>query len=511
MIDRNKFFDAFPAGNYAISGWLRLMAFQESREVETAAIQTRQGHAILVNPDFVARYAHTPERQVTLVLHELMHLLLGHQLRPVTKLDNFVFDAVINAMLCRILRDRAYWSLFTSYYSANKFPECLLRPPRHFEPGRPVLSPRRLSGPAFARLRAIYRDLYGEYGATYTDLREELMKCASSQLHLDGLYRFPPETGEGLNNSGSRPQPAGGRQGQGEGQESGEGTSRELESWEGAWEESPSVYAPLTGVPLLGNHPVGECCSAKVDFYWLRCMEVVLHSLVDAARGRSPYGRETTFTLPPHPARERENTIRVTRLIEKVAREGHVRARKFYEDRIRATTVLPALDRKSNILRFLGLQPLLYAWEVPVRARFGIEKVHLYVDVSGSVFDYIPSFFLAVLGCRDLVQPEVHQFSTVVAEAKWEELHRGKVKTSGGTDINCVLEHMLRHRIRRAVILTDGEVGAPRSEFTRLLEESVIGVALTPHGYKYYLERHVRHWEQLQALGGAQVTMEPDD
>lgn len=510
MIDRNRFFDAFPAGNYAISGWLRLVAFQESREVETAAIQSRAGHVILVNPDFVARYASTPERQVTLVLHELMHLLLGHQLRPVTKLDNFVFDAVINAMLCWILRDRAYWSLFTSYYSSSDFPECLLRPPEDFEPGRPVSSPRGLGGRARAGLRAVYRDLYGEHGAAYSDLREEFMKSTSNQLHPCGLW-LPSLGAMEIDNMGRNlASGAGDRQGLEE-QECAVGGRGKLKPRDKTDEEQPSVYAPLDGVLLLGDHPVRERSSLKVDFDWIRSVEAILHPMIEAARGRSPNGFGAVFTLPPHPERERENTIRVTRLIEKVAREGHARSTKFHEERIRTPTVLPALDRKSNILRCLGLQPLLYTYEAPVRSRFGLEKVHVYVDVSGSVFDFISSFYMAVLDCRELVQPEVHLFSTAVSEAAWEGLLRGEVKTTGGTDINCVLAHMQRHRIRRAVILTDGDVGHPRSEFKRLLEESVIGVALTPRGYKYYLEKHVRHWENLQAPSGAGVREEPDD
>jgi hypothetical protein len=494
MIDKSRFFDAFPAGNYAISGWLRLMDFQETHEVKTAAIQSRGGHVILVNPDFVARYAPTPERQVTLVLHELMHLLLGHQLRPVTKLDNLVFDAIINAMLCRILRSRAYWSLFTSYYSANRFPECLLRPPANFDPDRPVSSPRGLRGPAFNRLRAIYRDLYGKCGATYSELRGELMKYGSELLCRDMRGGSISDMDASFRCYGWRVKGKEACVGKEDEQE----TEGELDSNCGE-NEVPSICQPLTEVPLLGDHPVQERDLAKEDFDWFRHINVVLHPMLQTVRGRFPFGVGATFALPPHPATERENTIRVTRLIKRVAKEGHLRARRLHLDDIKAATALPALDRKSNILRFLGLQPLLYTWEVPVRARKGIDKVHLYIDVSGSVFDFISSFYMAALRCRELVQPQVHLFSTSVAETGWQDLLLGEVKSTWGTDINCVLEHMRHHRVRRAVILTDGAVGHPRSEFTRLLENSVLGVALAPQGYRPYLEKHVRHWEELQA------------
>lgn len=498
MIDKNRFFDAFPAGDYAISGWLRLLAFQESDQVETAAIQNRGGHVILVNPDFVARHAPTPERQVTLVLHELMHLLLGHLLRPMTKLDNLVFDAVINALLCWTLRERAYWSLFTSYYSDSRFPECLLRPPADFEPGRRVSSPRGLSGPEFAQLRAIYRDLYGEYGATYSGLRESMTELLSNWLFPPG-GRYSTGKIKGHRNADTIPS---GALRDGNGQmachRQGKGQSRSPAPLNETKRDLPSVFEPLAEVTLLGDHPVRERGFQDLDFDWLRCVEVVLRAATRTARGRSLSRCGTLFTLPPHPARERENKIRLKRLIETVAKEGHVNSRKFREDdRIRTASVLPALDRRSNILRFLGLQPLLYTWEVPVRARGDIQKVHCYVDVSGSVFDFISSFYRAVLGCRELVHAKVHLFSTAVSEAAWEELLRGRVETTGGTDINCVLEHLQRHRIRRAVILTDGDVGHPEPEFERLFKETVVGVALTPDGYRHSLEKYVRRWAEL--------------
>lgn len=511
MIDGNRFFDAFPAGNYAISGWLRLMAFQESREVQTAAIQSGRGHVILVNPDFVARYAPTPERQVALVLHELMHLLLGHQLRPVTRLDNLVFDAVINALLCRMLRDPAYWSLFTSYYSANHFPQCLLRPPANYEPDRPVSSPRGLSGSEFTRLRAIYRDLYGEHGATYTELREALVEFTSTRsCHLQPPP-FPGGGGaRGASTAGGKAQPSPGDDDLEEPRPEdgpGRGGSRGVRSRR----KPPDLFAALGSVPLLGEHPVRADALAEAEPEWLQCLKASLQALIQAAGGRSPFGWRAEFTFPPHPGTERRHTILLRRLIERVASGGHALARKYHQDRIRTAGVLPAIDRKSNILRFLGLQPLLYTWDVPLKTRVGIEKVHLYVDVSGSVYNFVPAFYQAVLGCRALVHPKVHLFSTVVEDATWRDLLRGRLKTTGGTDINCVLAHMERHRIRRAVILTDGNVGHPQPGFTPMLQSSVVGVALTPSGYRGYLRDHVRHWENLQAPWPSEVAEETGD
>src|SRR3546814_20421854 len=66
-----------------------------------------------------------------LVMHELHHVLLGHTtLFPrVTRIQNFVFDAVINGIVCRMFPEKDHTAFFTDYYDAGEFPQCLLRPP----------------------------------------------------------------------------------------------------------------------------------------------------------------------------------------------------------------------------------------------------------------------------------------------------------------------------------------------------------------------------------------------
>jgi hypothetical protein len=155
---------------------------------------------------------------------------------------------------------------------------------------------------------------------------------------------------------------------------------------------------------------------------------------------------------------------------------------KRYESRQRSISAVPALDRRSNVLRCLGLQPLLYGWEMPMPERGGVEPVHVYVDVSGSVEMYIPGLYQAVLQSAPLVYPRVHLFSTIVRTITLGDLHRGICETTGGTEINCVLAHMQRERIRRTVILTDGYVGFPSEKYRDMLRWCHIGVAITPQG-----------------------------
>ena len=52
----------------------------------------------------------------------------------------------------------------------------------------------------------------------------------------------------------------------------------------------------------------------------------------------------------------------------------------------------------------------------------------------------------------------IQGFSTQVHAVTRAELAAGRFRSTGGTDIACVARHLLRERVRRAVIITDGDV-----------------------------------------------------
>ena len=70
-------------------------------------------------------------------------MLLGHTtLFPrLTPAHNFVFDAVINGVLCRMFPSPAHTAFFTDFYRDDLFPECLLRPPRDWPRGTKAAAP----------------------------------------------------------------------------------------------------------------------------------------------------------------------------------------------------------------------------------------------------------------------------------------------------------------------------------------------------------------------------------
>ena len=55
---------------------------------------------------------------------------------------------------------------------------------------------------------------------------------------------------------------------------------------------------------------------------------------------------------------------------------------------------------------------------------------------------------------------------------------KGIVRSTGGTDIACVAEHIATNSIRRACVITDGWVGKPCGRHFKTLSRAKLGVAL---------------------------------
>jgi predicted metal-dependent peptidase len=62
-------------------------------------------------------------------------------------------------------------------------------------------------------------------------------------------------------------------------------------------------------------------------------------------------------------------------------------------------------------------------------------------------------------------------FSTTIEDIPLADLKKGKVSTTGGTNISPVTAHMIKHKVKKAVFLTDGFVGSVPGEHQRKLRK----------------------------------------
>ena len=420
----DRILDCFPSGSYALGALLRLLDIVESDDVPTAAVECRAQPRLLVNPSFVAQYANTPEKLLMLVMHELHHVLLGHTtfFGASTPVKNFVFDAVINGLICRMFPQERYTAFLTDYYDSASFPECLLRPPPRWPDSYSTpTAVREFPKETRTTIEGLHRALYSDGGATY----KEVFDVLPTQLSDGGVG----------------------------------------------------------DVPLLGDHSAQSAMDGGIEQRSPLLFDVV-RSIVeqwpqppDPIKGRSL--AEILWSDTVERVRQPSARAVLRGLIRRIATTGAGgRRRAMGAFQFDTQQPLPSFDRRTSVLRALGHAPLLHAGSITTRRliRAG-ERVHIYVDVSGSMTAVKGPLYGAVHDCRNEVHRQIHLFSTVIADISPSQLSRGVCRSTGGTDIACVAEHMARERITRALIVTDGYVGAPRGAHRATLANATLAVA----------------------------------
>lgn len=128
---KRRLFSVIPTSSLHMMEFLKLMDIRfVEEETKSAAVTCTSRPELLLNKAFVDAYCKTNEHLFMLVMHELYHIILGHThlFKRHTDIDNIAFDAVINAILCRMFPGEEYVSFFTSINSDETFPGCILRP-----------------------------------------------------------------------------------------------------------------------------------------------------------------------------------------------------------------------------------------------------------------------------------------------------------------------------------------------------------------------------------------------
>jgi len=262
----------------------------------------------------------------------------------------------------------------------------------------------------------------------------------------------------------------------------------------------------LQGVTLLGDHrdeSDGASSAGQLEIRSPALLSEVRRIVerwpqpTDPIRGRSlanELKRIAVKIVPP------SNATRLARLLQRVgANSQHGCLPGIRPLPHPVETPLPTMDRRSAVMRSLGAQPMLHRTTVPTRRMApSSDRVHVYLDVSGSVTGMVPALYGAVLACGPRVHPVVHLFSTKVFDVTLQQLRAGRCETTRGTCIECVGEHMTRHGVRRAVLVTDGFVGKPGASTHAVMKQAVVGVALTPGStQRADLEEVADHWANL--------------
>ncbi|MFW5709163.1 MAG: DUF2201 family putative metallopeptidase [Chloroflexota bacterium] len=417
---------SMPASRFEMDTVTRLAAIKVTREVPSAAVETSRNPRLLINPDFVTKFCQRDEHLFLLVMHELWHILLAHtRLTPhMTPAHNIAFDAIINAELMRVFRSPDFMGFFDRINPPDKFPHCLLRPPVGW-PDKPEYSDIGPPG-----TKELLKRLYppGHFNRHSMPLYEEILRLL----------------------------------------------------------KKAGINALTSDIVLIGNHE-------NAQFH-----DPVMREFFDEISERWPYipgqgngwrrrNNRRQYSL----ADNREEVRRVfARIIRQILDESHTgeRTRKHSPVKLMGTEgfIPNARDRTMHARQQIGSPQLLWKQEAEYLTRKfdRPDRAFVYLDVSGSMNFMISHLLDLLLPYVARRQALIYQFSTNVRPLPWEELKSGLLATTGGTDINCVFEHLLQVKPapRRVLIITDGLVGKPSSMYSQQIvdQRMALHIVLPP-------------------------------
>jgi hypothetical protein len=410
-----------PSATFEMDTFCRLAGIEISDKVPTAAMECVRRPHLLLNPDFITRYCQRDEHLFLMVMHEIWHVLLAHtRMYPrLTPAQNIAFDAVINATLRHQFSGPQYDGFFDVLYKADKFPELLLRPP-HGWPN----DPQYVDGSGPEGTLSVMRRLYPPLGARWQPpLYDEILALLRQYLREHGNLA-----------------------------------------------DFAILLLGDHDSPNEGQHPMLKQMMERITGKWPKM------ALPGSGRGDGQRSQTYQTTAEDASFAARQTFASVLRHAL-LPRGGSERQRKRTTLRVNSGLgVLPnPRDRQQAAKRRLGAPTTLWTVDHDLRARLPdtVSLAQVYLDVSGSMGNLLPLLVGLITPYVLRRQAEVYQFSTKVEPLPTKALREGKLKTTMGTNINCVLNHALQLKppVSKILIVTDGMVGKPDARLVAQVRE----------------------------------------
>jgi len=381
----------------AISPFLRILEICFTTNVPTLGVTREERPRLLVNLGFLDEHCHTDAQVKAVILHEFLHVLLGHteDRTPASPAEHLAMDAVINAIIHRQVGPEAS-SMMLAYYAKATGMMRLLRPRTSAE--------LKAKGP----LETAWAGLYNGR-LVVDDIRELADQLSASNAEAGG------ENGRGVS------------------------SGRDLLK------------------DLLGNH---EEIGTQLPEAIREALDASLRTMNGGGIWRSPFSRgaggDPYDTRIAAEAAVKEKWLRQTLRILRLHVVPDSRSPVRYDSDVVATLpVLNSSDRRAFLRATWS--PFLpeSIWSIPTPRPAGSAQV--YLDVSGSMDAEMPLVIALLNRLRRHIRMPFWAFSTEVRPAV---ITKGVLvtATTGGTSIECVLRHIAKTKPENAVIVTDGYI-----------------------------------------------------
>lgn len=365
--------------------------------VETLSVSLGRPSVLHVNLGFLQKHCGTEKHVKAVLIHEFLHILLGHTLRfkKMNTALNVALDAVINAIIHRKL-GADYSSMMGDYYRESTGLLRLLRPMGDEE--RRDVNIANINNRIVDPLLQLHASLYNGKA-----LADDVFSVARS-LDAKGLNLFLSGRPVLLGDHDREPEPFDALE---------PGEERRVKQALAVLDASGVFRDPDGTKPqILSRRPVQN----GVPVSWRRqTLPVLRRLLVPDPRSR--------LTLP--------------------------------QIRTHLAPVLNSSDRRGT-LRALW-SPLIpeIAWDTAHPRPAG--SVQIYLDVSGSMNSFLDALVALLGSFANHIRQPLWAFSTEVHPARIVGA-KLQTRTTGGTQLGCVYRHILRTRPERALVVTDGFV-----------------------------------------------------
>lgn len=366
-------------------------------KIDTLSVSLGTPSVLRVNLDFLQEHCKTEKHVKAVLIHEFLHILLGHTLKfqRMTPALNVALDAVINAVIHRKLGEE-YSSMMADYYGKAEGTLKLLRP------------------------------LNGEENSAWNAAHWHNRSCDPFlELHA-AVYN-------------------------------GKALAEDLISIAGSL-GAKATKTTLVGRPiLLGDHDRDPSDFEKLDPGEERRLKQALVVLDGSGVFRNEErAKPQILCRTPRqksvPAVWRGQTLPVLRRL--IVPDPRSRL-QVMESRTHLAPVLNASDRRGA-LRALW-SPLIpeISWDTEHPRAAG--SVQIYLDVSGSMNSFLDALVALLAGFSSHIRQPLWAFSTEVHPAR---IVGGELQTNstGGTRLSCVYQHIRQTRPEKALIITDGFV-----------------------------------------------------
>jgi predicted metal-dependent peptidase len=391
---------------YNYDSFLKIVDIEFTDKVPTLSVSIEERPTMKINIDFMNRHCKTVEHVKALIFHELLHITLGHNLiipedDSKALINNIAFDCVINMIIHKI-KGNKYSSVMTNIYSQleDKITYILMPYQKNFTTENFVLDD-------------IWRNLYQSNNISQSDIINVLEDIIKKEIYV-------PLIG---NHS--------------------DGISKDSEDI-----KKESDIKAKSGIKIKEN------TADKIKGFNNKSQAVVNNEEENYQKLRGDADYLNNIEMQTNDMRLMLSwKIKIYKSILRFLEDSKSRVKNSKGDYDFFSPVLNNKDRRSFIKSMWNDNFVFSRWTTI--KNIDSKQANVYIDLSGSMTQELPYIISVLFKLKMYIKNPFWAFSNKVEKAKFKG-NKLISKTTGGTSIIPVFEHIKEKKAKKAIIVTDG-------------------------------------------------------